>query len=53
LVALKEASGLRKRAGTRVEAVSSHAVAKRLLGHADMDVTDSFLMPTSRTYEPQ
>jgi integrase len=37
---------LRKTAGTRIEAVSSHAVAKRLLGHADEDVTDSYLMPT-------
>ena len=26
--------------------MSSHAVAKRLLGHADEDVTDSYLMPT-------
>jgi integrase len=37
---------LRKTCGTRVEMVSSHAVAKRLLGHADGDVTDSYLMPT-------
>jgi integrase len=37
---------LRKTCGTRVESVSSHAVAKRLLGHADGDVTDSYLLPT-------
>jgi integrase len=37
---------LRKTCGTRVEMVSSHAVAKRLLGHADGDVTDTYLMPT-------
>ena len=38
---------LRKTAGTRVESVSSHAVAKLLLGHADGDVTDTYLMPTA------
>lgn len=37
---------LRKTCATRVESVSSHAVAKRLLGHADGDVTDSYLSPT-------
>jgi hypothetical protein len=37
---------LRKTAGARIEAVSSRAVPKRLLGHADEDVTDSYLMPT-------
>ncbi len=36
---------LRKTAGTRVESVSSHAVAKLLLGHADADVTDGYIKP--------
>ena len=36
----------RKTGGTRVEAVSSHAVAKRFLGHADEDVTDSYIIAT-------
>ena len=37
---------LRKTCATRVEAVSSYAVAKALLGHADSSVTDTYLMPT-------
>ena len=37
---------LRKTAATRVEAVSSHAVAKAFLGHADTDVTDSYIVAT-------
>jgi integrase len=36
---------LRKTAATRVEAVSSHAIAKALLGHAAGDVTDTYLLP--------
>jgi integrase len=36
---------LRKTAATRVESVSSHAVAKMLLGHADEDVTDGYVRP--------
>lgn len=35
---------LRKTGATRVEAVSSHAVAKAFLGHSDEDVTDSYLL---------
>jgi hypothetical protein len=34
---------LRKTGATRLEAVSSHAVAKAFLGHEDSDVTDSYL----------
>lgn len=34
---------LRKTAATRVEAVSSHAVAKAFLGHKGSDVTDSYI----------
>ena len=34
---------LRKTGATRVESVSSHAVAKAFLGHEDSDVTDSYL----------
>jgi integrase len=37
---------LRKTAATRVEAVSSHAVAKAFLGHSDENVTDSYIVPT-------
>lgn len=37
---------LRKTAATRVEAVSSHAVAKMFLGHSDENVTDSYLQPS-------
>jgi integrase len=37
---------LRKTAATRVEAVSSHAVAKAFLGHSDENVTDSYLQPS-------
>lgn len=38
---------LRKTGATRVEAVSSpHAVARRFLGHADEDVTSSYLLPS-------
>jgi integrase len=37
---------LRKTCATRVEAVSSHAVAKLLLGHVTGDVTDTYLLPT-------
>ncbi len=37
---------LRKTAATRVEAVSSHAVAKAFLGHSDENVTDSYLEPS-------
>ena len=33
---------LRKTGATRVEAVSSHAVAKKFLGHSDKDVTDFY-----------
>ena len=36
---------LRKTCATRVESVSSHAVAKLLLGHADADVTDVYVRP--------
>jgi len=36
---------LRKTAATRVEAVSSHAIAKALLGHAAESVTDTYLLP--------
>jgi len=34
---------LRKTGATRIEAASSHAVAKAFLGHADEDVTDSYV----------
>jgi integrase len=34
---------LRKTGATRIEAVSSHAVAKAFLGHEDSDVTDSYI----------
>lgn len=37
---------LRKTAATRVEAVSSRCIAKAFLGHADEDVTDSYLQPS-------
>lgn len=37
---------LRKSGATRVEAVSSHAVAKRFLGRADEDVTDGYIVAT-------
>jgi integrase len=37
---------LRKTGATRVEAVSSHAVAKAFLGHADENVTDTYLLAT-------
>jgi integrase len=37
---------LRKTAATRVEAVSSHAVAKAFLGHSDENVTDSYVEPS-------
>jgi hypothetical protein len=37
---------LRKTAATRVEAVSSHAVAKMFLGHSDENVTHSYLQPS-------
>jgi integrase len=36
---------LRKTCATRVESVSSHAVAKMLLGHAAEDVTDAYIQP--------
>ncbi len=36
---------LRKTGATRVESVSSKAVAKAFLGHADEDVTDSYIAP--------
>jgi integrase len=36
---------LRKTGATRVESVSSKAVAKAFLGHADEDVTDSYIEP--------
>ncbi|MGH9316539.1 MAG: hypothetical protein ACRD1P_05470, partial [Thermoanaerobaculia bacterium] len=36
----------RKTGATRVEAVSSHAVAKAFLGHADENVTDTYLLAT-------
>jgi integrase len=35
---------LRKTGATRVEAVSSKAVAKAFLGHADVDVTDTYIL---------
>jgi integrase len=35
---------LRKTGATRVEAVSSKAVAKAFLGHADADVTDTYIL---------
>jgi hypothetical protein len=34
-----------KTGATRVESVSSKAVAKAFLGHADEDVTDSYIAP--------
>jgi integrase len=37
---------LRKTGATRVEAVSSHAVAKTFLGHSDENVTDSYIVPS-------
>jgi integrase len=37
---------LRKTGATRVEAVSSHAVAKAFLGHADENVTDTYIVPS-------
>jgi integrase len=37
---------LRKTGATRVEAVSSHAVARAFLGHSDRDVTDTYLVAT-------
>lgn len=37
---------LRKTGATRLEAVSSHAVAKAFLGHADGDVTDTYILPS-------
>ena len=37
---------LRKTAATRVEAVSARSIAKAFLGHADEDVTDSYLQPS-------
>lgn len=39
---------LRKTGATRIEAVSSHAVAKAFLGHADENVTDTYIVPRSR-----
>jgi hypothetical protein len=36
---------LRKTGATRVESISSHAVAKAFLGHSDEDVTDSYIQP--------
>jgi hypothetical protein len=36
---------LRKTGATRVKSVSSKAVAKAFLGHADEDVTDSYIAP--------
>ena len=35
---------LLKTGATRVEAVSSHAVAKAFLGHADENVTDTYIL---------
>jgi integrase len=37
---------LRKTGATRVEAASSHAVARAFLGHSDRDVTDSYVIAT-------
>jgi integrase len=37
---------LRKTCATRVESVSSHAVAKRLLGHLSGDITATYIMPS-------
>ncbi len=37
---------LRKTGATRIEAVSSHAVAKTFLGHADENVTDTYIVVT-------
>jgi integrase len=37
---------LRKTGATRIEAVSSHAVAKMFLGHADENVTDTYIVPS-------
>lgn len=37
---------LRKTGATRVEAVSSHAMAKVFLGHADENVTDTYIVPS-------
>ncbi len=37
---------LRKTGATRVESVSSHAVARAFLGHSDRDVTDSYIVAT-------
>lgn len=37
---------LRKTGATRVEAVSSHAVAKTFLGHSDENVTDTYIVPS-------
>ena len=37
---------LRKTGATRIEAISSHAVAKAFLGHADENVTDTYLIAT-------
>jgi integrase len=37
---------LRKSAATRIEAVSSGAVARVFLGHADENVTDSYVQPS-------
>ena len=37
---------LRKTGATRVEAVSSKAAAKAFLGHADQDVTDTYILPS-------
>ena len=37
---------LRKTGATRVESVSSKAVAKAFLGHADADVTDTYILPS-------
>ncbi len=40
----RPAHDFRKTCATRVEAVSSHAVAKFLLGHKDEDVTDGYIV---------
>jgi hypothetical protein len=37
---------LRKTGATRVEAVSSHAVAKTFPGHSDENVTDTYIVPS-------
>ncbi len=37
---------LRKTGATRIETVSSHATAKRFLGHADADEPDTYLLPS-------